>query len=190
VFGIYVEPIKSYLDVLPIGKNIIKENCAIFDYAGEIEFNAVIRDNPRYFSNREMSEIVKDPQREAEYVKTYGNSGQSSFLDLQNLKTQKIKVKTITLEQLFLKHDVTEIQNLKIDVEGYEEKLLMQLYNLMKSNKVKITHELKFEYNYLSNLEELNNITRLICEEFGFSMQYQCSLPWNEDMVCTKIGVK
>lgn len=187
IFGIYVEPIKSYLDVLPAGKNIIKENSAIFDCSGEIYFNAIIKDNPRYFSNKEMSEIVKDPNKEAEYIRAYGNSGQSSFFNLPNLKPQKIKVKTMSLDELFLKYDVTEIQNLKIDVEGYEENLLLQLYDLMKSNKVKITNELKFEFNYMSDLVKLRELTNLICNEFGFTPRYEKSLPWNEDMVCTKI---
>jgi len=94
VFGIYVEPIKQYLDVLPEGKNIIKENCAIYDSIGEIEFNAIIKNNPRYFSNKEISAIVQDPNRLNDYISKYGNSGQSSFLDLgSKLPTQKIKVK-------------------------------------------------------------------------------------------------
>ena len=129
---------------------------------------------------------MQDPNRLHDYISKYGNSGQSSFLDLK-LPTQQIKVKTITLEELFLKHNVTEIHNLKIDVEGYEELVLLQLYNLMKSNKVKITNELKFEYNYLSNLIELDKLTKLICNEFGFKSRYETSLPWNEDIVCTKI---
>lgn len=188
IFGMYVEPIKSYLDVLPSGKNIIKENCAIHNSIGEIEFNAIIKNNPRYFSNKEISSIVKDHNRLNDYISKYGNSGQSSFLNLDSkLPTQKIKVKTITLEELFLKHNVTEIVNLKIDVEGYEEHLLLQLYNLLKANKVKITNELKFEYNHLSNLTELDRLTKLICSEFGFIARYEKSLPWNEDMICTKI---
>lgn len=188
IFGIYVEPIKQYLDVLPEGKNIIKENCAIYDSIGEIEFNAIIKNNPRYFSNKEISAIVQDPNRLNDYISKYGNSGQSSFLDLSpKLPTQKIKVKTLTLEELFLKYNVTEIENLKIDVEGYEEHLLLQLYDLMKLNKVKITNQLKFEYNYLSNLPELDKLTKLICSEFAFTAKYETSLPWNEDMICTKI---
>lgn len=57
----------------------------------------------------------------------------------------------------------------------------------MKLSKVKITNELKFEYNYLSNLIELDKLTKLICNEFGFTAKYETSLPWNEDMICTKI---
>lgn len=188
IFGMYVEPIKEYLDVLPSGKNIIKENCAIYDKSGDIEFNAIIRNNPRYFSNKEISDIVQDPNKLNHYISKYGNSGQSSFLDLgPNLITQKIKVKTLSLEQLFLKHNVTEIENLKIDVEGYEEHLLTQLYELMENNKVKILKEIKFEYNHLSNLHVLNRLTKLFCENFEFHSRYEKSLPWNEDMILTKI---
>lgn len=190
IFGMYVEPIKEYLDVLPSGKNIIKEDCAIHDQPGVLEFNALIADNPRYFSNAEMVEIIKNKQLHEDYDRKYPGSGNSSFLKIngcwQNYQ-KKILVKTMTLEELFIKHNVTEIEYLKIDVEGYEEHLLLQLYNLMKLSKVKITNELKFEYNYLSNLIELDKLTKLICNEFGFTAKYETSLPWNEDMICTKI---
>lgn len=188
IFGMYVEPLKEYLDVLPSGKNIIKEDCAIHDQSGVLEFKALIADNPRYFSNAEMVKIVKNKKLREDYNRKYPGSGNSSFLNTgywQNYE-KKILVKTITLEELFFKHNVTEIENLKIDVEGYEESLLLQLYDLMKSNKVKITNELRFEYNYLSNLSELDKLTKLFCSEFEFTAKYETSLPWNEDMVLTK----
>jgi FkbM family methyltransferase len=192
IFGMYVEPIKEYLDVLPSGKNIIKEDCAIHDQSGVLEFNALIVDNPRYFSNDEMIAVVTNQQLKNDYDRNYPGSGNSSFLNTidhwQNYK-KKILVKTMTLEELFIKHNVTEIEYLKIDVEGYEEGLLKQLYELMILDKVKVLHKIKFEYNYLSDLNALNKLTKMFCEKFQFISHYEETLPWNEDMVLTKIRI-
>jgi FkbM family methyltransferase len=190
IFGMYVEPIKEYLDVLPSGKNIIKENCAIHDQSGVLEFNALIADNPRYFSSAEMIAVVTNQQLLDDYNRKYPGSNNSSFLNIndmwQNYK-KKILVKTMTLEELFTKHNVTEIEYLKIDVEGYEESLLKQLYELMILDKVKVLNEIKFEYNHLSNLNVLKELTKLFCEKFQFTSHYEKTLPWNEDMVLKKI---
>lgn len=192
IFGMYVEPIKEYLNVLPSGKNIIKENCAIHDQSGVFEFNAAIVNNPKYFSNVKMIEIVKNKQLYENYNRKYPGSANSSFLNVkdcwQNYK-KKILVKTMTLKELFIKHNVTEIEYLKIDVEGYEESLLKQLYELMILNRVKISHKIKFEYNHLSNLNVLNELTKMFCKKFGFTSQYEKTIPWNEDMVLTKINI-
>jgi FkbM family methyltransferase len=189
IFGMYVEPIKEYLDVLPSGKNIIKENCAIHEHSEVLEFNALIIDNPRYFSNDEMIQVVKNKQLHKDYDRKYPGSGNSTFYNIndkwQNRK--KILVKTMTLEELFKKHNVTEIEYLKIDVEGCEESLLKQLHKLMTLNKVKVLNQIKFEYNYLSNLSNLNKLTELFCQDFRFTSQYETSLPWNEDMVLSSI---
>lgn len=189
IIGLYVEPIKQYLDILPTGKNIFKENCAIYDYDGETTFNALIYDNPVYFSQDDMNELFINREKMNDYQRKYLNSGQSSFSDLTNITIdapQKITIKTLTLESLFKKYNVTEVYNLKIDVEGYEENLLIQLYNLMANNKIKILNELKFECNYMSNEKRLYEIAGLFADDFGFTYEY-VRHQWNHDIVCKKI---
>jgi FkbM family methyltransferase len=181
--GMLVEPIKEYLDILPSGNNIIKENCAIFNTDGQIEFNAVIVDNPRYFTEKEM----QSQENLNIFQKQYAFSGHSSVYSKTNLKHfKKIIVPCLTLKSLFNKHNVTSIDYLKIDVEGFENILLLQLLNLMKKNKICVNKEIKFEYNHLSDLKKLDNVTKIFEKQFGFKSEYVIGYPWNHDIILTK----
>jgi FkbM family methyltransferase len=185
VLGIYVEPIKEYLNVLPSGKNIIKENCVISEKDGEIKFNAVIVDNPKYFSNDEISKIATNKNLLDEYIKKYSTSGQSS-ISIKTEKSKLVLVKSMTLKSLFEKHNVTSVDYLKIDVEGHESVILKQLLGLLFNKKIIINCEIKFGYNYLSDMKKLNSITNSICELINFSKNYSKTLPWNEDLILKK----
>lgn len=191
VVGMYVEPIKEFIDVLPSGPNIIKENCVISDIEGEVIFNAIIP-NPndiKYFSNVQMARIVKNERSLEKYNKIYDRSGQSSLYEYENLKdlTKKIVVKSLTLESLFKKHKVTEIDYLKIDVEGAEHIVLKQLINLLDNKKVIINKQIKFEYNMMSKDKVvLDNLMKIIKVNHNFDNKYEHTLPWNEDMVMNK----
>lgn len=185
VRGMYVEPIQQYLDVLPNGTNIIKENCVISNINGIVEFNAILVDNPKYFSNNEMINIVENKNKLTEYLKKYDRSGQSSLnVFLKNSK--KIKVVSLTLKNLFEKHNVTSIDYLKIDAEGHEEVILKQLITLLHNKKISINNEIKFEYNNLSDKKKLDNIANIFCDKFNFNKIYSQSLPWNEDIILVK----
>lgn len=193
VRGMYVEPIKEYLEILPYGKNIVKENCAIFESEGEITLNAIVIENPKYFTNQEISQIVIDKKKKKEFARKYNGSGQSSIFDFKKIshkikdRFKKITVKCLTVEQLFKKHNVSEVDFLKIDVEGAEEMILKQLIKLLEDDFLKINQEIKFEYNHLSNLQNLDNLRDYICEKFKYKWKFQKSLPWNEDIILTKI---
>ena len=189
VIGMYVEPIKEYLDVLPAGKNIIKENSAISDENGTIKFNAVVSKNPQYFTGKAIERIVKSEKLYKIYIEQYASSGQSSLFKLDTIKpfAKEIEVNSLTLESLFEKHNVTEIDYLKIDVEGAEEILLNQLIVLLDINKIKINEQIKFEYNELSNKAQLDKLTKYIAQQYNFTSKYECSYPWNADMVLDKI---
>lgn len=192
VVGMYVEPIKEYLDVLPTGPNIIEENCVISNIDGNVTFNAIILDpnDIKYFSNMEMIKIVENPKSKNQYRRIYKNSGQSSLYECETLKdiTKKIIVKSLTLESLFKKHNVTEIDYLKIDVEGAEYIVLEQLINLLDDKKVIINKQIKFEYNMKSkDKSALNDLMERIKLNYGFNSRYEFSLPFNEDMVMEKI---
>ena len=71
VKGIYVEPIKEYLDCLPEGENIIKECCAITEEDGEAILNSIVVKDPVYFSSSEMQKIIKDLKLNPEFLNKY-----------------------------------------------------------------------------------------------------------------------
>lgn len=188
VVGMYVEPIKEYLDILPAGKNIVKENSVISDENKIIKFNAVIAKNPQYFTRKAMERIVKNDKSYKRYKEQYSASGQSSLFKFDTIKpfAKQIEVNSLTLESLFQKHNVTEIDYLKIDVEGAEEILLNQLIILLDSNKIKINEQIKFEYNELSDKPQLDKLTNYITQHHNFASKFELSYPWNADIVLNK----
>lgn len=187
VYGVLVEPIKEYLEVLPSGKNIIKVNAAISEKNGEIDFNAFIGKNPKYYSNEEITKIKNNPKLLREYNKNFLYSGQSSIKNIEKLLrvSTKIKVKSYDLKTFFEKYDITEIDYLKIDVEGYEEEILQQLLIMLEKGSIKINNQIKYEFNHLSDEKNLNKITERI-KQFGFDGCIVSSPPWNTDMVLNR----
>jgi FkbM family methyltransferase len=192
VKGIYVEPIKEYLDCLPEGDEIIKECCAITNADGEIELNAIIAKDPVYFSSKQMSKIISNKEKRLEFLKKYGGSGQSNVINAyvktytSSVQKKKILVPTLSMESFLKKHNVTSVDYLKIDVEGYEENLLEQLIPIIERGELEINKQLKFEYNQLSNMENLSKLTNKICDKFDFVANY-VKKDWDLDMVLTKI---
>ena len=184
VKGIYVEPIKEYLDILLSGKNIRKECCVISDKEGLLYFNAVVANNPKYYSQKKFEYVYNNTSLSNYYAHKYDGSGQSS-LEVKHPLSKKIKVKSVTLENFFKKYNVTSVDYLKIDVEGHEEVVLNQLIDLLLNKKIKINTELKFEYNKLSDLKKLDVLTNKICEILGFESRFNHHI-YDEDMILTK----
>lgn len=189
--GLLIEPIEEYINVLPTGENIRKECCAISTFDGEMEMNVVVRKKDlRYLPINEVVKYFTDFQ----YMKRndfHTDDGSSSFTDpiyiLDKEKLEKRKVICSTLKTVFVKHDVTEIDYLKIDVEGYENIVLSQLIELLDNGKLRISKEIKFEYNKLSDLKELDQLSDLICQKHGFTKQFKKTNFMDEDMVLSKI---
>ena len=95
-------------------------------------------------------------------------------------------VKTLSLNSFLNKHNVTSVDYLKIDVEGYEESILKQLLPIMQKGDLKINKELRFEYNQLSDKQALLKLAEKICSVGGFKKEYSY-VGWDEDMVLIKI---
>ena len=192
VKGIYVEPIKEYLDCLPEGENIIKECCAIAEEDGDTILNSVVVKDPVYFSASEMQKIIGDKLLRAEFLDKYRGSGQSTLGPASSIKflrgnpIKEIPVKTMSLNSFLNKHSVTSVDYLKIDVEGHEESILKQLLPIMQKGDLKINKELRFEYNQLSDKQALLKLAEEICAIGRFEKKY-LRIGWDEDMVLIKI---
>lgn len=115
--------------------NIIINNLALMDKAGEIEFEDY---GPKYsyyngFKKREKEASVK------------------------KLKTQKIKVKATTLDDYFKENNINKCDFIKIDAEGAESLILQGMTNILKEIKPIISIEVGGgeEWNK-NNLDSIN----------------------------------
>jgi len=101
--GVIVEPITKYFDNIPKVDNIYYVNAAIADSNGFATM---------YTAHDDV--VAED----------YDFAGMSSFYKGSWVLTEEVEVPTMTLDKLFSITNVTEIDYLKIDVEGYDFELL------------------------------------------------------------------
>lgn len=109
--GIYIEPVKYYFDKLPDAEGTIKENCAISNRRGKIEV---------YYLTEEQIERLGLPKWSRGCCSV--NEPHPTLLSLgvspEEFKVDKVKVTRI--KTLINKHNVTNIDVLKIDTEGWD----------------------------------------------------------------------
>lgn len=163
--GLLVEPIKEYYDVLPHSDTVKKECCAISDTEGKINFTAAINPNPVYYTHDEVVEMTHDPEKYHKYSREVFPvliGGHSSVYTEKmdpgvHQFCKNITVDSMTFKSLCAKHNITEINHLKIDVEGVESIILKDLFDLLESGLIYV-NQIRFEYNHLSNLKELDDL--------------------------------
>jgi len=194
VNGIFVEPIKQYLDVLPSSKTIKKCCAAICDYNGLLEMNTWGLDKPiKYYTKKQLVDVRKKvdcKNVKSSELQTILDQGRATGIQHEDLLQPKgtptqVSVDCITLEKFFSDYNVFEVDHFKIDVEGYENVILKQLLNLMKTTDFKINETLTFECNDLSNRTELSELSENIANEFHFKIKHVKEY-WNEDVVLIK----
>ena len=186
VNGIYVEPIKEYLDVLPGGNSIIRVNAAISEINGFSEMTTFPFNKPiRYMNKKHITRLQKSNKSLSGEILV---SGCGTFLNEHphiNQLGVKRMVKTITLFDLFNEYNVSEVDHLKIDTEGSEIIILSQLLNLMNNGDVKINESITFEYNGLCCKKTLYDIAKKISVDYNFNISFLNEL-WNNDLILTK----
>lgn len=197
VRGLLVEPIPECCKCLPNSNTVLIECSAIGSKNTKLNITTPIKQGEvlEYLP----SNIQDDEKKLQRYFKTknitkYSGKGLpfglSSFLSKQELpwdcELYERSVNMITLKDLFVKYNVSEIEQLKIDVEGHESIILNQLITLMRNNQIIITDKLIFEYNFLSNLSELDKLKDIIANEFGFTYEY-IEFGTNQDIIMEKI---
>lgn len=145
---IFVEPIPAYRESL-MSKishdNAIFEECAISSYVGYLEMTYI------------------EPSSATDWwVKGISHASFSSSNLINNNiqrgynigKAMTIKVPCLTLDTFILKHNITDIEYLKIDVEGHELEILNNYSWKIKPKQLKIEHkfiDLSRLVNMLSN---------------------------------------
>ena len=187
--GIYVEPIKEFLDVLPGSEHIIKVEAAISDTNGTAEIITYSMDVPiKYYTKKHLYRMFEN-KNTREVAKLIGGQGGASFLGIRPELKNPISrtVKTMTLSKLFKKYDVTEIEYLHIDTEGHEITIMSQLLDIMKKNEVAITKKIVFEWNNLCPQQELLKIAKEIQMSFGYTIKHEDDGILNNDIIMEKI---
>lgn len=184
VNGLLVEPIKEFCDVLPHSNTVLVECSAITERDGDIDMNV---------SKRDMTGIqyipisaLTTPAHVERMLKNHKIFGAESIALERDILDDKRVVSSMTLETLLNKYQITSVEQLKIDVEGYENVLLQQLIELMRNKKFSVTERIIFEYNDLSNKPELDDLAKIISNEFGFNYSFK-KVGLNEDIVMCKL---
>lgn len=196
VNGLLVEPIAEHARALPTSATVKVECSAITEVDGTMSMNCLVNENAKYlskqlildaFANNDNDSLIKQAK-----CGEFWKNGSSTLLEKNKIPHEWVNlyqsrtITTLTLKSLFEKYDVTEIDVLKIDVEGYEPVILTQLLNLLKENKIKINEKIIAEYYPMCDLHQLDILLDNICDEFKFKKSFKREY-WNEDMILEKI---
>lgn len=207
VSGLLVEPIPEFLQVLPKSDSVRHVNLAVGNQSGPVDLNVYWPKDPsviKYYTSEYLEKIYKDWQANPTDQLWYNfiqehpllgpviGCGGTSILNRTDIPLhyhtiEKRSVNMITLEQLVEDYDISEVDHLKIDVEGGEEQILIQLINLLQQQKLRVNKTIKYECNFLSDEKLLMNLGKYICKQFGYESEYVCT-GWNEDMILRRVG--
>tara|TARA_Y100000816_G_C26069644_1_gene562498 strand:- start:177 stop:1619 length:1443 start_codon:yes stop_codon:yes gene_type:complete len=142
---IFIEPVlynfnslvENYNNKYP-NNNFIFINNAISEKGGDLDFYFVSENN-------DFDNIKKN---NAEFITQLGSFNENhidkhklSQFNLNNINKKKIILKTITINSLIHKYNITNIELLHIDTEGHDYNILMSLdLNLIKPDKIIFEH--------------------------------------------------
>jgi len=147
-----VEPLFYYLKNLPDLSNAIKCPFAISDYVG-------------YDYIYHISEQVAMSYGLPVWVRgcnSFGRPHPTLLTQFPYVQQEKIWVPVITLEKLFDIYSVTEIDNIKIDIEGNDHIILKQLLPIVDKLNIKTV-----EFEYIESFGNTKILDELI-KEFNF----------------------
>lgn len=149
--GISVEPLKYYLDQLPNKKNVIKENCAIsFDNSeNEIKIFFIPEET---IDRNQLPEWLKGCNKLNEYHPKHVELNITNLVQIQT-------VKQIPISKLFEKYNIESLELLKIDTEGGDCDILLNLCQYLKEkSKTAFPKKIIFETNFLTPEDKLQQV--------------------------------
>ncbi len=150
--AVLVEPVKKYFEQL---KENYKDHKNI-----EFENSAISKDNEINFLYCVKDKFLENYQ---EHIKGI-NSNKIQHLLNHNVKKshiEKIKVETLTFANLIIKYNLSEIDLLYIDVEGYDDKIILDFLDNSKLRPILI-----FEYIHIKNISLNILIKKLLNENY------------------------
>jgi FkbM family methyltransferase len=107
-------------------KNLYLNNVAVGDKKGNLEFNINAGSGHSSFKN-----LIPNTT----WIKKRSNSIK---IDDKNYTTKKVNAEIITLDDYVNEKNLTNIDILKIDTQGFEDKVLLGAQNLLKNNRIKL----------------------------------------------------
>ena len=179
VNGLLVEPMPNLFKVVPSSNTVKKENVAISKHDGEVEFylyNEFTLDNEYQYYGSEPIQNAKDVK------KGWG----ASSIDLNphpgRPVNSKVSIPCITLQTLFNKYNVTEVDYFKVDAEGHDDVILEQLLLMVNNKEITINKEIIFEYGYpVCNKTKLDKLSKIFETTYNFQRKTD-----GADIVLTK----
>ena len=136
--GISIEPVKKLLDRLPTSDNHSKVCKAIDITSGDKDFYKYIDE---YIDIPANSGNKHDYERGMSSLATADNLKKRITSSVRNDRFEMIKVPCITWSQLIQEFDIGSVDYLKIDTEGMDAYLLIELHKTILR-----PHKIKFEY--------------------------------------------
>lgn len=190
--GLLVEPVKEYYDVLPSSDTVKKECVAIGNINGNITFTVAIANNVKYISHDTVMEMTKDPEEYNRLSKIYGPIliGGWSSMNKNTIHRdvipycKDITVPCISFKSLMTKYNITEIDHLKIDVEGTENIILNDVLKMLDDESI-VIKSIRFEYNELSDKIKLDLLIEKFKSIHGYEDTY-VSQGFNHDCYLIK----
>jgi FkbM family methyltransferase len=177
--GISVEPLKVYLDRLPNNKYVkkvcaaivteerykISNSCKIF-YIDEKN----ITDN-RYYWLRGCNSIDAPHPIHTKFEELMG--APQPFSTDQHI-IESVEVPCITFSMLARTYKIEKISLLKIDIEGGDCPLVIDIINYYKNNDIidKLPKKIFFETNYATTTPEKVGLASKFLSEAGYKVQF------------------
>jgi len=163
-FGISIEPIKYYLDLLPNKNNVIKINCAVSPtnqmsdaYMYMVKEQAIIDNNLPSFL-RGCNSLNKYHLQHKE-------------LGVEHL-VSKVPIKQVPLSSILTAYKVRSIALLKIDTEGCDCDILFTLIIYLKDkNNEYYPKTILFESNEIADQNKVIKVIRLY-KQLGYKVKY------------------
>jgi len=157
-----VEPMAEYLDRLPTGENIKKENSACSNQCGSFEIfyvpESVILELNLPLWMKGCSKVNEPHKVVLSYLMSCG-------IDQSVIKSKTINV--ISFKKLVEKYNIEHIANLKIDTEGHDHIILNEVARLIRSNKISCD-SITVEYiiGRYGNTDEIDSIAYSLRKTF------------------------
>ena len=165
--AVLVEPVKKYFEQL-------KENYKGFKNI-EFENSAISKNNEINFLYCVKDKFIQNYQ---DHIKGINSYEMKHLLNhsVKESHIEKIKVETLTFENLIKKYDLTEIDLLYIDVEGYDDKIVLDFLENSKLRPILI-----FEYIHIKNTSLKILIKRLLNENYKILRVDENVICYNEN---------
>ena len=148
--GIYVEPVKRYIDSIPEYPNTHKVHAAVCKRSGTEKIYYLPLET---ISSKRLPDWLRGCNQMYGIHPTIKRECERLNLNYEELVKSE-DVECITMKDLVDKFGIKEIVSLKIDTEGYDCDIVLQVVELVRNKKIKI-NTVNFETNSLADKDQL-----------------------------------